>query len=159
METKGILNTQLFPKKLYERRRVEWRSIWMATFCSRCGREKRSFSNNQRLFYPPFFCSGFLSGRLLRGKCRSKSKKIAAAKHLWLFQGCFFHFFGKEKRGNRVPSQREGLKDLINEKQKTSRRRTRLIVHFLRGNVHLFVIALAFYRASCLFPATAWRRC
>lgn len=33
------------------------------------------------------------------------------------FRDAFFYFFGKEKRGNRIPSQREGLKDLINEKR------------------------------------------
>lgn len=42
---------------------------------------------------------------------------------------------------------------MINKKQKTSRRRIRLIVRFLRGNVHLFVIALAFSMLNTVFNA------
>ena len=39
------------------------------------------------------------------------------------------------------------------EKRGVSRRRTGLILHFLRGNVHLFVIALVFSMLNTVFNA------
>ena len=62
----------------------------------------------------------------------------------------------EKEKGNPIKSgfhEREGLNDLKNEKRAVSRRRTGLILHFLRGNAHLFLIALVFSMLNTVFNA------
>lgn len=62
----------------------------------------------------------------------------------------------EKEKGNPIKSgfhEREELNDLKNEKRAVSRRRTGLILHFLRGNAHLFLIALVFSMLNTVFNA------